>query len=93
MLLRENGLNFRSANPTFLNTKLIQRLANPFLFKRLPNFSLTGTGSLIPFMNMAPDINLGSYSRKALGLNVHYNSIKFKLKPWLSPFLNTSPVS
>ena len=54
MLLRENVLDFLSANPAFVNTNLIQRLPNPFLFKRLASFSL----SLIPFVNMAPEIFL-----------------------------------
>ena len=53
MLLRKSGLDFRSANPAFMNTNLIQRLANPFLFKRWANFSVTG--SLIRFVNPAPD--------------------------------------
>ena len=50
MLLRKTGLDFRSANPVFVNTDLIQRSANPFLFKRSANFSL----SLIHFMNTVP---------------------------------------
>ena len=33
----------------------------------------------------------GLCSQKVLGLNVQYQSTKFKPKTWLSPFVNTCP--
>ena len=69
MLLRESGLNFRSANPTFVNSKLIQRLANPFLFKRLANFLL----SLIHFVNPALLLFPLVRTRQVMDLIVHVN--------------------
>ena len=41
--------------------------------------------------NQAWKFVLGPYSQKALGLNVLYQSSKFKAKTWQSPFVNTSP--